>query len=46
MALNSAHKGYYLKIKTPAATGTVDTCTLHTADGVHIKYHSDILHMQ
>jgi len=29
-------------MKTVAANGTVDTCTLCTADGVHIKYHSDI----
>jgi len=45
MELNSAQKGYYLKMKPLVAIGTVDTCTLHTADGVHIKYHSDILNM-
>jgi len=28
MELNSAHMGYYLKMKTVVAIGTVDTCTL------------------
>ena len=45
MDLNSSHKGYYLKMKTVAAIGTVDMCKLHTADGIHIKYHSAVLHL-
>lgn len=41
--LNSAHKGYYIKNENCCCHWNCRY--MHTADGVHIKYHLDILHM-